>query len=130
MAKFEWIELESTPCNESCQRIGPNYNVQLAELEARLYCKQIKEQFPNHDNVCIRVKAYYEDYTRYEVRIGFDPNCDQSGFEAYEIESKVWMNWTKENKEELKNAISQIEFYKMVGDDDSISARIFEFPNK
>ena len=108
MAQLEWIELESTPCNESCQQIGSSYNVELARLEAQLYCKQIREQFPSHDKVTIRVKTYYGDWTRFEVRIGYDPNCDESGFQAYEIEAKVWMNWTNENRQELKNAISQI----------------------
>ena len=108
MAKMEWIELESTPCNEPCQRIGINYDVELARIEANLYCKQIKEQFPNHDKVTIKVKTYYVDWTRFEVRIGYDPNCDESGFQAYEIESKVWLNWTKENKEILKNEVNKI----------------------
>jgi hypothetical protein len=109
MAKMEWIELESSPCNEPCQQIGPNYNVQLAELEAKLYCKQIKEQFPSHDKVTIKVKTYYGDWTRFEARIGYDPNCDESSFQAYEIEAKIWMNWTNENRTILKNAINQID---------------------
>jgi hypothetical protein len=110
MARMEWIELEPTPPNEPCQQIGPKYDRDIAKLEARVYANQLRNQFPNHDKVTIRVKTHYKDYTWFEVWVGFNPECDESIKQAYDIESRSYLNWTNESKNELKNGIDTIKF--------------------
>jgi len=106
---MEWLELDPTPANEECQQVGPKYDRQLALIEAKLFIRQMQEQFPNHSDVEYKIKNYYSgDYSYYEVRIVYDPNCEVSIEQAYDIESNVWTEWTDKNRAILNGCIADL----------------------
>lgn len=100
MARFEAIELDPVPCNESCQQVGPNYRPELARIEAECFANQLRAlEYPG---IRIKVSAHYGNYTTYGVNILFNPESEESTDSAYTLESKLPEYWTEESKYSLR----------------------------
>lgn len=106
---MEWLELDPTPANEPCQQVGPKYNRQLAFIEAKIFVRQLQEQFPNHCDIEYRIKTHTSgDYSYYEIRIVYDDDCEVSIEQAFDIESNAWTDWTDKNRAILNGCIADL----------------------
>jgi hypothetical protein len=106
---MEWLELDPTPANEECQQVGPKYDRQMACFEARLFVRQLQEQFPNHCDIEYRIKTHISgDYSYYEIRIIYDTDCEVSIEQAFDVESNAWTNWTDKSRDILNRCIASL----------------------
>lgn len=104
---WEYIELGPTPCDESCEQLGPNYNAGKARAESRAYANQLRRMFEDKlpENVVggFSVKSFPHDFGSYlEVVVKFDANCELSAKWAYEVDENVPANWDDIAKTELE----------------------------
>ena len=91
--RMECLELDTTPANETCQQVGPKYRPEFARIEANAFVCQILHQFPDTHKIKIRVVANYGNYTTYSVCIYYNPLCDVSCQQAFDIEANVLTEW-------------------------------------
>jgi hypothetical protein len=108
MIGLESIELDRIPANESSLTNRRDWRPILAQLEARLFRRQIIQQFGRDEleanSVSVRVKIHYGNYTEPEVIVSYDPNFDSSVRLAFRIESNCWNNWSRESNRILRFA--------------------------
>lgn len=113
MIGLEKIELDRIPANESSLTNHRDWRPILAQLEARLFRRQILQQFGRDEleanSVSVRVKIHYGNYTDPEVVVSYDPNCDSSVKLAFRIESNCWTRWSAQSARILKLANSMTE---------------------
>lgn len=108
MKTIETIELDRVPAGEDSLTNRRNWRPILAQLEARLFRRQIIQQFgKNHleaNSVSVRVKIHYGNYTEPDISIYYDLDNGESVALAYQIELNCWTRWTVENARILKLA--------------------------
>ena len=108
MKVIETIELDRVPAGEDSLTNRRNWRPTLAQLEARLFRRQIIQQFgKDHleaNSVSVRVKIHYGNYTEPEIAIYYDLDNGESVALAYQIELNCWTRWTVENSKILKLA--------------------------
>ena len=113
MNAIEHIELDRVPANEGSLTSRKDWRPILAQLEARLFRRQIIQQFGKEElqanDVRVTVKIHYGNYTEPEVRVSYDPNQDSSTSLAYRIESNCWPNWSRESARALRMAHGMTE---------------------
>ena len=113
MRTIEYIELDRTPANETSLTSHRDWRPIIAQLEARLFRRQIIQQFVKEEleanSVSVTVKIHYGNYTEPEVRINYDCNKEESVELAYRIESNCWSNWSRESARILSLAASMTE---------------------
>lgn len=122
MRTIETIELDRVPSGEDSLTNRRDWRPILAQLEARLFRRQIIQQFGKDDleanSVSVRVKIHYGNYTEPEVQIQYDPNKEESVELAYRIESNCGPRWSAQSARILKLASSlteeQLENAKML----------------
>ncbi len=113
--RIECLELDTTPANEPCQQVGPNYRPEFARIEANAFVCQILHQFPNTDRIKIRVVANYGNYTTYSVAIYYNPQCEESCQQAFDIEANVLTEWQAGYRQMVRDQI--VEFDDMTDED-------------
>lgn len=108
MQTIETIELDRVPAGEDSLTNRRDWRPILAQLEARLFRRQIIQQFGKErleaNSVSVRVKIHYGNYTEPEILISYDLDNGESVALAYQIESNCWTRWTVENSKILKLA--------------------------
>lgn len=103
--RMECLELDSTPANEPCQQVGPDYRPEFARIEANVFACQVRNQFPDFNKVNIKVLANYGNYTTYSVAIYYNPQCDQSCQQAFDIEANVLTEWQAGYRQMVRDEI-------------------------
>lgn len=113
MKTIETIELDRVPAGEDSLTNRRNWRPILAQLEARLFRRQIMLQFgKDHleaNSVSVRVKVHYGNYTEPEVSISYDLDNGESVALAYQIELNCWTRWSRESERALKMAQGMTE---------------------
>lgn len=97
MRTIETIELDRVPAGEDSLTNRRDWRPILAQLEARLFRRQIVQQFGKDNleanSVSVRVKIHYGNYTEPEVLISYDSDNGESTALAYQIELNCWTRW-------------------------------------
>jgi hypothetical protein len=122
MRTIETIELDRVPTGEDSLTSRRDWRPILAQLEARLFRRQIIQQFGKDNleanSVSVRVKIHYGNYTEPEVVINYDLDNGESTALAYQIEMNCWTKWSAQSARILKLASSlteeQLENAKML----------------
>jgi hypothetical protein len=105
---MEYMEIGSTPFDESCAQLGQDYYVLKATKEMEAYINQLYRSFPDAINHKIRfVKKWFNhDFGQYgEVVLKWDTDDSNADDYAYHIERNLPANWDEEAIMELENKI-------------------------
>ena len=96
----DYLELGPTPCGESCEQLGPTYNLGRAKAELTTYLHQLQRLFPL---ATFQIKSFPHDFGTYkEVAVIFDDENAEQVDLAYEIEASFPEYWDDEAKSELE----------------------------
>lgn len=116
MAKREYIELGPVPAEEECQQLGPNYDYKLARRETQTYVRQLRRMFTDgFKESPFGIKSFPHDYGSYcEAVVYYNPDNEESGSFAFNVEANLPANWDWQAKEEL----STLAFDDMLADCD------------
>ena len=101
------LSVGCTPCDESCEQLGPNYNPGRAKAECRAYINQLKRQFgePPPDT-SYRITNNPHDFgTYHEVEVKFNTEDEESVEYAFKVEGESPEKWDREAKKELRRTI-------------------------
>lgn len=95
--------LGTTPYEESCEQVGPGYNVSKAHKEAKTFIAQLIRQFGEPVATAqFRILNCPHDFGTYkEVVINFDVNNEEESNYAFEVENNLPKDWDEESKTEL-----------------------------
>ena len=102
LSKMDYIEIETTPCNEDCIQVktDADYMPEM-RLEANKYRYMLYQRFPFINQLAlsgkfgIKIASCSHDFGSYlELRIFFDENDSVLCDAAYFIESNLPENWT------------------------------------
>ena len=97
------IDLETTPVEEQCEQVGPNFDPVKARLEARTFIAQLVRIFGEPPfGVRFKVKSNAHDFGSYpSVEILFDDMNEEASRYAYQVEGGVPAYWDDESKKAL-----------------------------
>lgn len=92
----DYIDLGSTPANESCEQLGPNYDPQKAQAECRRYRELIRETVGLEPaGAALVVKSNSHDFgTYYEVHVTFDTDDPEAIDYAFRCDNEAPVTWT------------------------------------
>ena len=89
----ESLDLETTPCNESCVQVGCENYSRLARQEALRYIALLEKKFPKSVGM-YRIKSNPHDFGTYlSLEIVFDDENEEQSEIAYEVEANLPENW-------------------------------------
>jgi len=95
----EYLELGSTPVEETCAQVGEDNYINKAMQECRAYVKQLLRLHPGLD---FKVKSFPHDFgSYYEVVLYYNSTDIESVNRAYEVEASLPQYWDDAAKEEL-----------------------------
>ena len=101
----DYMELGPTPCGESCEQLGPTYNLGRAKAELITYLHQLQRLFPL---ATFQIKSFSHDFGTYkEVCVIFDDDDAEQVDLAYEIEAGFPEYWDNEARAELEQLIAK-----------------------
>ena len=93
------IELGPTPAGESCECLGPKYNLGNAKAELTAYLHQLERLFPL---ATFHIKSFSHEFGVYkEVCVIFDDDDADQVDLAYEIEASYPEYWDDKAKGDL-----------------------------
>jgi hypothetical protein len=100
---MEFVELDSTPTEEECEQLGPNYDPHKARRECLTFIEQIKRTFGEPpQGVRIKVSSNAHDFgTYYGIKITFNDSDDDGSDYAYKIEGDLPKHWDEQAKKDL-----------------------------
>lgn len=89
----DYIEIGTTPCNESCCQVGRDNYSKYGLLEAREFKRMLKSIYADKlDLVTFSIKTFPHDFgSYYDVVVYYDN--DEGMNEAYEIEDSYPTDW-------------------------------------
>jgi hypothetical protein len=97
----DYIEIGSTPCEESCQQVGTaSYNATMARKECHAFRDQIRRTLGfEPDGAELRIKGFAHDFgTYHEVVCYYDDEKPESVEYAFRCESDAPINWDEQAK--------------------------------
>jgi hypothetical protein len=99
----DYLEIGSTPAEEDCEQLGPNYRPERARQECQAFIHQLRRQFGEEPaDASLRVKGSSHDFGLYlEVVCYYDPNDEESTEYAFKCEGEAWTEWDEEARKEL-----------------------------
>lgn len=105
---IDYIEIGSSPADESCIQVGdPDYYFK-ASRECRVFKEQLKRHFGEPpEGARLAVKRFTHDFGIYmEVVCYFDDAYPESIDYAFKLEGETPAKWDKEALEELRKPLS------------------------
>ena len=102
----ESFSLGPTPCGESCEQLGPDYNPVKARQECRAFIAQlIRLHGEPPFGARLRGSSNPHDFGSYlEVEVVFDDDEPDAAAYAYKLEAKTPEGWDHAAIEELRAA--------------------------
>ena len=106
----DYYEFETTPYEENCQQLGPNYDSTMAKLEAKTLIEQLERQFPEQpDGAYYIIKSNPHDFGYYySVRLVYDDYDQNHQQFVNKVENKFPKNWDEQS-------LLKLEEYKLKG---------------
>ena len=97
------LDLDTTPVEEQCQQVGPNYDPAKARLEAQTMIAQLQRKFGSPpDGVRFKIKSNPHDFgSYYSIEIIFDGDNESATDYAYKVEGDFPEYWDDESKKAL-----------------------------
>ena len=103
------LVFKTTPYEENCQQLGPNYDSIMAKLEAKTLIKQLERQFPKPEGVYYTIKSNPHDFGYYySVRLVYDDNDENHQEFVNKVEDNFPKNWDEQS-------LLTLEEYKLKG---------------
>ena len=101
----DYINIGSTPADESCQQLGPSYDAALARAECQAFARQLARLWPAGT---FGVKGFDHDFGRYyEVVAWWDDESEPAFDAAFAAEAETPATWDDEAKAELAEFVRQ-----------------------
>lgn len=99
----DYIDIGSTPANEDCEQLGPNYDAQKARKECRAFIHQIlRELGPEPEGANLAIKSNPHDFGTYlEVVCYFDDKNEKARNYAFRCEDTA-VDWDTIARRELE----------------------------
>ena len=110
----DYIEIGSSPSDESCAQVGDIYYEMRSKIETRAYLNQLNRMFPevlNSSTLRFSVKTFQHDFGSYkEVVINYDSD-DEEEYEIAisKIDKNIPSNWDEKALEEIKTQTNILE---------------------
>lgn len=91
----DFAYLGSTPAEEDCEQVGPDFDRKKATAECHRYIALLKQRFPNTPpGVEFRIKWERHDFGEYpEVVVRFDNDDEAHTAYAYHVEDNLPKTW-------------------------------------
>lgn len=91
----DYLSIGSTPCDEPCEQLGPNYDASKARAECRRYIDLIRATMgPEPEGARLAVKSFEHDFGTYmEVVCYFNEENEKAVDYAYDCESSAPATW-------------------------------------
>ena len=95
---FEYIELSSSPYEESCAAVGADYYAERSRVECKTYKAQLERLHPIPEELSgdayFGIKRFDHDFGSYrEVVIHYNPEAEGAIAFALKVEGKCPENW-------------------------------------
>jgi hypothetical protein len=92
---IDYVEIGSTPAEEDCEQLGPNYDPEQARLECRTFIGQLRRQFGEEPaGARLVVKSNPHDFGTYlEVAVKFSDENEEAAEYAFKLESESPAQW-------------------------------------
>jgi|SRR5690349_3997659 len=99
----DYLNIGSTPSDESCAQVGRDGYAMQARRECRTFAEQLRRVFgPEPEGAHIGVKGFPHDFgTYYEVVCWYDDDMPESVKYAFKIESETPTEWDTVAREAL-----------------------------
>lgn len=111
----DFVYIGSTPCDEPCEQLGPEYNRDKARRECHVFINQLRRMFgmePDGAELC--VKSERHDFGTYlEVICYFDDAKQASVDYAFRCEGEAPANWDMQSIIDLQPASELTRGYKL-----------------
>jgi len=100
----DFIELDTTPCDEPCFQIGSDDYYKQTRIEAKVFIEQLIRIFgEGTENNYFSIKSNPHDFgTYHSLAVYYNDNDEESVDYAYNIEGNTPEKWDEEAIKELK----------------------------
>lgn len=110
---FEYIELSSSPYEESCAALGSGDYAERSRVECRIYKAQLERLYPIPEELSgdayFGIKTFNHDFGSYrEVVINYNPEVEGAIAFALKVEGKCPANWDEVALEELNKGANHV----------------------
>lgn len=97
------FHLDTTPYEESCEQIGPNFNYNQAKKEAQVFIAQLIREFGEPPATAkFRIVSCRHDFGDYlSVVLDFDVDNEEESTYACRVENEIPANWDEQACTEL-----------------------------
>lgn len=101
------LSLGPTPCEESCEQLGPNYDERKARQECRTFIEQLRRVFGTEPaQARLRIKANAHDFGVYlDVEVVYDDATEGAVEYAFKLENETPARWDDIARAELGIAL-------------------------
>ena len=103
----EYIEIGSSPYDESCAQVGTENYRETAKKEMNAYIDLLERTFPDARsmNIVFKQKWFEHDFGSYgEVCAFWNPEDELADSYIYEIEADLPAKWDEESLKKLENS--------------------------
>lgn len=103
MAIMDDFDFDTTPVDEECEQMGPNYNPEKARFEAACLIGQLRRHFgAEPEGARLRIRENPHDFGTYlSVQIRFDEQNEAASNYAYGMEANFPTLWDDEARKLL-----------------------------
>ena len=113
----DYIEIGSSPFDESCAQVGDAYYEMRSKIETKAYLNQLNRMFPevlNSSTLSFSIKTFQHDFGPYkEVVINYDSdNEEEYEIVISKIDKNIPSNWDEEALKEKKTQTNILEGIK------------------
>jgi len=100
----DYIALGPTPCGESCEQLGANYDPTKAAIECSVFINQLDRVFPGNE---FGVKRFHHDFGTYmEVVVYYDDSNESEIDSAFNVEGNTPEYWDDIAKDQLRKQLA------------------------
>lgn len=126
LSSFEYIELSSSPINETGAQVGADDYWERSRIECKVYKQQLERMFPIPpelvDLVYFAIKKFEHDFGFYrEVVIKYDYESEPACDFACHVDSNLPENWDKEARSQLE---TELQKAGLVADEGCLTRKI------
>jgi ArsR family metal-binding transcriptional regulator len=108
----EYMEIGSTPYDETCAQVGTDNYKEIAEMEIAAYINLLERMFPEASsrNINFKKKWFQHDFGSYaEVCMYWNTDDEEADSYVYEIERNLPACWDRMAKQELGLEETKVE---------------------